>query len=66
MSNAVEAIEAAKKAGFKNLAQVARISSVSYQTLQNWFINKPVLFEVVLKGCAEKVKEGKKGDLQDG
>ena len=43
----------AKAAGLKSLAVVTRITGVSKSTLFDWHKNKPRLFAVVLKGCAE-------------
>lgn len=39
-------------AGLDSLAELARISLVSKQTLINWHKNKPILFRVVLAGAA--------------
>lgn len=41
----------AKSAGLKNLAEITRLTGVSPQTLNNWAVQKPQLFEVVLAGC---------------
>jgi hypothetical protein len=46
----------AKKAGMQSLAEVSRITSVSPETLNNWYKRKPKLFEVVILGCQEKRK----------
>lgn len=45
------ASEAVKEKGLKNLAKVSSLTGVSSQTLNNWFNNKPELFEVVIRGC---------------
>ena len=42
----------AKAAGLKSLAQVSKLTGTSVQTLINWDKNKPLLFAVVLAGCA--------------
>jgi AcrR family transcriptional regulator len=46
--------EQAKAQGLRSLAEVVRLSGVSYQTLTNWHRDKPELFEVVLLGCEAK------------
>lgn len=46
------ASEQAKAAGLKSLAEVERMSGVSFQTLNNWHKSKPQLFAVVVAGCA--------------
>lgn len=46
------ASEDAKKAGLKNLAEVSEMTKTSYQTLTNWYNDKPELFAVVVAGCA--------------
>ena len=43
--------EQAKAAGLKSLAELAKISGVSVQTLINWHKKKPVLFAVVVAGA---------------
>jgi lambda repressor-like predicted transcriptional regulator len=42
----------AKSAGLSSLAEVSKITGVSTQTLNNWFNEKPKLFEIVIAGCA--------------
>ena len=51
---AANASAAAKAAGLKSLAQVVEMTGVSAQTLNNWFNNKPKLFDIVLAGCKQK------------
>jgi AcrR family transcriptional regulator len=46
--------QCAKAQGLRSLAEVVRLSGVSYQTLTNWHRDKPDLFEVVLLGCGVK------------
>jgi len=46
--------EKCKEAGLKSLAELSEISGESVQTLNNWSKNKPVVFELVLKGAAAK------------
>lgn len=46
------ASEEAKKVGLKNLAEVSEMTKTSYQTLINWYKDKPELFAVVVAGCA--------------
>lgn len=45
------ASEYCKSKGLKSLAEVARRSKQSAQTLHNWFHNKPELFAIVVDGC---------------
>lgn len=57
---------AAKKAGFKSLAQVSRMLGVnknghpmvSQQTLRNWHRDKPALFGIVIDGCVARLNRG--------
>ena len=49
------ASEQAKAQGLKSLAQVAELTGVSFQTLNNWHKNKPELFEILLIGCKGKI-----------
>jgi hypothetical protein len=46
--------EQAKHAGLPSLAAVTHLTGVSPQTLSNWQKYKPLLFSVVLAGCAAK------------
>ena len=46
------ASQKAKTAGLKNLAEMCELSGQSFQTLNNWFNDKPELFNMVLLGCA--------------
>jgi hypothetical protein len=46
----------AKELGLKSLTQVSELTGQSLQTLTNWFNDKPKLFEIVIIGCAEKIK----------
>jgi transcriptional regulator with XRE-family HTH domain len=43
--------EQCKAAGLKSLADLAKISGVSVQTLINWHKDKPALFSTVLAGA---------------
>lgn len=43
--------EQCKAAGLKSLAELAKISEVSVQTLINWHKDKPQLFAVVVAGA---------------
>ena len=45
------ASEQAKAAGLKSLAELAKISGVSVQTLINWHKDKPALFATVVAGA---------------
>jgi hypothetical protein len=49
------AAKAAKSAGLKNLAEVAKLTGVDRQTLHNWSKDKPLLFNIVLKGCVAEI-----------
>ena len=50
------ASDIALEAGLHSLTEVSKISGVSPQTLNNWRHHKPLLFRVVISGCAlEKV-----------
>lgn len=53
------ASEKAKSAGFKNLAELSRISGASSQTLNNWFSDKPFIFESVLMSAVLQEKKEK-------
>lgn len=43
--------EKCKEAGLKSLAELSVMTRVSVQTLNNWYKNKPRLFDVVLAGA---------------
>ena len=43
--------EQCKAAGLKSLAELAKISGVSVQTLINWHRDKPALFATVVAGA---------------
>lgn len=47
----------AKAAGLKRLADVAKMTGVSRQTLTNWSTEKPELFDIILAGCLAKLRE---------
>lgn len=47
----------AKAAGLKSLSQVSEMTGQSMQTLSNWANNKKELFDIVLLGCASKIKK---------
>jgi hypothetical protein len=47
----------AKKAGLYTLTQVSEMTGQSLQTLISWHKNKQKLFDVVVIGCAEKLKD---------
>lgn len=54
----MSASEYAKSAGLKSLKEASDITGVSFQTLHNWYHNKPDLFRAVVLGCAE-IKKAK-------
>jgi len=45
--------EKCKEAGLSSLEELSEITTVSVQTLNNWFKNKRKLFDVVLIGAVE-------------
>jgi hypothetical protein len=47
----MSASKQAKQAGIKNLATVSKKTGVRTTTLNNWYNNKPKLFNIVIKGC---------------
>lgn len=49
--------EKAKAAGLKSLTELSEISGESTQTLNNWFNNYPLRFELILKGAVIKKLE---------
>jgi len=49
--------EKCKLAGLKSLKELSEISGESVQTLNNWHKNKPMLFELTLKGAVVKRME---------
>lgn len=55
------ASQQAKAAGLKSLSQVSEMTGQSAQTLINWSKNKPELFEVVLRGCAQLERDKEQG-----
>ncbi len=46
----------AKELGLKSLTQVSELTGQSLQTLTNWFNDKTKLFNVVLLGCIEELR----------
>lgn len=52
------AAQQAKASGFKSLAQVAEMISVTTQCLRNWHKSEPQRFEIVLLGCKQKLING--------
>ena len=48
---AMSAANYAKQAGLSSLKEVIERTGQSRQTLQNWYEDKPALFEVVIAGC---------------
>lgn len=46
--------EKCKAAGLKSLAELSEISGESVQTLINWYHNKPILFDLLLRGAVTK------------
>ncbi len=49
--------EECKEAGLKSLAELSDMTEVSVQTLNNWFKDKPALFDIVLVGAVVKKVE---------
>jgi hypothetical protein len=50
------ASEQAKQYGLKSLAEVAKLSNTSFQTLNNYHKNNPKRFDIILLGCVKKLK----------
>lgn len=48
-----------KESGLDSLKQVVEITRQSPQTLRNWCIWKPELFEVVIDGCLHQLNRHK-------
>ncbi|NOY72178.1 MAG: hypothetical protein GXP14_07340 [Gammaproteobacteria bacterium] len=46
--------EKCKASGLKSLSELSEISGTSVQTLNNWHKNKPILFDLVLRGAVAK------------
>ena len=53
--------QTAKHHGCKSLAEAARVTKQSEQTLFNWYKNKPELFEVVCIGAGQLAKQKQLG-----
>ena len=41
----------AKYHGLNGLKEIVELTGQSAETLRNWFINKPLLFQIVVAGC---------------
>jgi hypothetical protein len=41
----------AKYHGLNGLKEMTELTGQSVETLRNWFINKPLLFQTVVAGC---------------
>ena len=50
--------EVVKMAGLKSLQELADMTGESVQTLNNWYKNNPLRFELILKGAVVKKLEG--------
>jgi len=46
--------ELCKQAGLSSLKELTEISGESVQTLNNWHKNKPLVFDLVLRGAVVK------------
>lgn len=57
LNNELTPAKQAKQRGLKSLKQVTELTGQSKETLGNWSKHKPQLFDVVLTGCIEKLKE---------
>jgi hypothetical protein len=53
--------QTAKHHGCKSLAEVARVTKQSEQTLFNWYKSKPELFKVVCIGAGQLAKQKQLG-----
>ena len=51
------ASQRAKQLGAKSLKQVSTATGVSFQTLNNWYNNKPALFDVAVIGAVEMARK---------
>ncbi len=49
--------KAAKQAGLSSLVQASRMINKSVQTLDNWHKDNKALFDIVILGCLEKLKQ---------
>lgn len=49
--------EQVKAAGIKSLSVVETMTGVSRNTLINWHRDRPLLFEIVVAGCALEVRK---------
>lgn len=46
-----------KAAGIKSLSVVEEMTGVGRGTLRNWHRDRPLLFDVIVEGCAIKIKK---------
>jgi AcrR family transcriptional regulator len=53
------ASQKARSKGLDSLAQITRITGVSKETLTNWHKNKESLFNIVIIGCLEDIRQRK-------
>lgn len=51
----MSASEVAKNAGLNSLKQVSEMMGESTQTLNNWYNNKPKLFDAVILYCSIQI-----------
>lgn len=43
-------------AGFDSVEQLAKMTGISRQTLDNWRKHRPETFRLLLKGCAQELR----------
>ena len=46
-----------KNQGLPSLIYVAGRAGVTRQLLHRWYIDKPKLFEIIVRGCVKEMKE---------
>ena len=54
----MSALEECKKAGLKNLGEMAKISNIKERTLYNWFKQNHRGFTILLLGCVTEKFDG--------
>ncbi len=55
-----------KKAGLKNFNELVELSNESASTLQDWFKDRPLRFNLILLGCvlSKVIKELNEGEVK--
>lgn len=52
----------AKYHGLNGLKEIMELTGQSAETLRNWFLKKPLLFQIVVVGCLA-LREGGKNEI---